>query len=231
MEFSIDVHTSPNGEIIVEDFSKEYGQYIKEDVTVMDAYDDYKYSESMSLNVIIKVGMKESTLLDVLLDKHDSDVDSVTFNVTDDGYYTVDHMILPNLTWWKNASDEYKAYYSTIYLTDGEKLYKVVDNTLEECTVKEIIERNIEGTTIKKCRVDVFYTFNLRNTYINACKEVFDTILTSCNKCDTYMRDLLLITLNIIEYLVEFKQFMEAERILESFQKCNRNTPISCGCS
>ena len=32
MEFSIDIHTQPNGEIIIEDYSKEYGQYINEDI-------------------------------------------------------------------------------------------------------------------------------------------------------------------------------------------------------
>ena len=31
MEFSIDIHTALTGEIIVEDFSKEYGQYLDEE--------------------------------------------------------------------------------------------------------------------------------------------------------------------------------------------------------
>ena len=31
-----------------------------------------------------------------------------------------------------------------------------------ENAVKEILERNIEGTTIKKCKVDVFFTGNLQ---------------------------------------------------------------------
>ena len=47
-------------------------------------------------------------------------------------------------------SEEYKEYYDTIYVTDGKKIYKVVNNSLEECSAKEIMERNIEGTTIKK---------------------------------------------------------------------------------
>jgi hypothetical protein len=87
--------------------------------------------------------------VDVLLDKHDEDIDSVTFNVEEDGYYTVDHIILPNMIWYENASDEYRDYYDVIYVTDGEKVYKQVKGeTLQECTVKEILERNIEGTTI-----------------------------------------------------------------------------------
>jgi hypothetical protein len=66
------------------------------------------------------------------------------------------------MKWYENSSDEYKEYYETIYVTDGKKLYKEVEGELEECTVKEILERNIEGTTIKKCKVDVFFTGNLQ---------------------------------------------------------------------
>jgi hypothetical protein len=32
MEFSIDIHTHLDGEVIIEDFSKEYGQYLDEDL-------------------------------------------------------------------------------------------------------------------------------------------------------------------------------------------------------
>ena len=46
MEFSIDIHTHLNGEIIIEDFSKEYDQYIPENIEEVISYDYYKYSES-----------------------------------------------------------------------------------------------------------------------------------------------------------------------------------------
>jgi len=46
-------------------------------------------------------------------------------------------------------------------------------------------------------------------------------------------------TLNIIDYLVGFKQFLEAQRILESFQHCGgyckdfsiTKPDINCGCA
>nr|DAF44346.1 MAG TPA: hypothetical protein [Podoviridae sp. ct8Lf7] len=46
-------------------------------------------------------------------------------------------------------------------------------------------------------------------------------------------------TLNIIDYLIGFKQFMEAERLLSMFRTCggfcsnldNKHKNISCGCS
>ena len=139
MEFSIDIHTALTGEIIVEDFSKEYNQYLDEDAEVVHSYDEFKYSETASLNAIIKVNTDKIKLVDVLLDKHEEDIDSVTFTVEEDGYYTVDHIILPNMTWYENASSEYFNYYDVVYVTDGEKVYKQVKGgSLAECTVKEI---------------------------------------------------------------------------------------------
>jgi len=163
--------------------------------------------------------------VDVLLDKHEEDIDSVTFNVEEDGYYTVDHIILPNMVWYENSSDDYRDYYDVIYVTDGEKVYKQVKGeSLQECTVREILERNIEGTTIQKCRVDIFYTAGLQNCYVWYCKQIFDGLLNTCekNKYNDYIfaRDMIWMTLNIIDYLVGFKQYLEAQRILEMFQKC-----------
>lgn len=244
MEFSIDLHTSVKGDITIEDYSKEYGQYLDEDSEVVTSYDYYKYSESATLNTIIRMKVCDATLVDVLLNSHTEDVDSCTFRVKDDGYYVIDHIILPNMKWYENASEEYKNYYDYIYITDGDKLYKEVDGKLEECSVKEILERNIEGTTIKKCKVDVFFTGNLQQCYINYCKKLFDDLLGKCLKSDQsdsiFARDFIWMTLNVIDYLIGFKQYMEAERLIELFNKCGSfckgsfdsiNKPIGCGCS
>lgn len=240
MEFSIDIHSDINGNITIEDFSKEYGQYLPEDSDVITSYDYYKYSESATINTIIKVSISELSLIDVLLDSHTDDLDSCTFKVKEDGYYVVEHLILPTIDWYNNATEEYKQYYETIYVTDGKKLYKETSEGLEECTIREIIERNIEGTTIKKCKVDVFFTGNLQQCYINHCKQLFDNMLNTCSvkEIDKFPRDFVWMTLNIIDYLIGFKQYKEAERILSVFRKCgnmcnisNNYKHIGCGCS
>ena len=118
-----------------------------------------------------------------------------------------------------------------------------IEGKLEECTVKEVLERNIEGTTIKKCKVDVFFTGNLQQCYINYCKKLFDALLNKCltrdQEADIFARDFIWMTLNIIDYLICFKQFMEAERLLAMFRTCggfcdnhhHGHKRIGCGCS
>lgn len=245
MEFSIDIHTHLDGEVIIEDFSKEYGQYLDEDLQVVTSYDYYKYSESATLNCITKVSINNITLLDVLLHDHIEDLDSCSFQAMHDGYYVVEHIVIPNMKWYANATADYKAYYETIYITDGEKLYKEINGELQECTVKEAMERNVEGTTIKKCRIDVFFTGHLQECYINYCKKIFNNLLNKCDSNgssnDIYARDFIWMTLNIIDYLIGFKQFMEAERLLLMFQSCGgfcndkklhgRKPGPVCGCA
>jgi hypothetical protein len=100
MEFSIDIHTHLDGKVVIEDFSKEYGQYLDEDVDVMTSYDYYKYSQSATLNCITKVSINNITLVDVLLNDHTEDLDSCTFQAIHDGYYAVEHIIIPNMSWY-----------------------------------------------------------------------------------------------------------------------------------
>jgi hypothetical protein len=190
MEFDIDIHTGLNGNITIEDYSQEYDQYYPENQAIQ-AYGRYKYSECKTLNIVMKVNSGKITLVDVLLHDHDQlvenptqpgeflyDVEKTDFTVKRDGYYNVNHIVLPTKSWYTNTyltqSDDYRAGFETVYIIDTDnKLYKLVKDSFVECTVKEIVERNHEGTTIEKCIIDVFYTGFLQLCYINYCRKLF----------------------------------------------------------
>jgi hypothetical protein len=176
MDFSIDIHNSLQGDITIEDFSKEYGYYLPEG----DSYPDskieeidgvstlkYKYSKTVSLNTILKVNMNEAILQDVLIHKHEDDVDICNFHVDEDGYYVVNHFVLPTREWYDdylNSTDtELSEFISNgIYFIEDGKLMKVVDGEITGVEVKELLERNYEGTDILHCKIDIFYNGNLQ---------------------------------------------------------------------
>ena len=175
MEFDINIQTGLNGNITIEDYSREYSQYFPEDQVVQEK-GRYKYSESKTLNVIMKVNSGKIILEDVLLHDHDQlvedpinpnnqiyDLEITSFIVRKDGYYNVNHVVLPTMDWYTKTyleqDDEYRKAFESIYIIDNDnKLYKYTEEGFVECTIKEIIERNHEGTTIEKCIIDVFYT-------------------------------------------------------------------------
>lgn len=265
MEFDIDIHTGVNGNITIEDYSQQYAQYFPENQIIQE-YGRYKYSECKTLNVIMKIDSGKVTLMDVLLHNHDQLVDDPTnpetkiydlektdFTVTKDGYYNVNHIILPTKTWFEQTynkqDEEYRKSFETVYIIDSDnKLYKHTEDGFVECTIKEILERNHEGTTIQKCIIDVFYTGFLQLCYINACRRLFAKLTKGCNyacapeetKDLTYVRDFLWMVLNTIDYQISFKQFMEAQRVLEMTNYCgsfcqnqelNAGPNTGCGCS
>lgn len=111
MEFSIDIHNSLQGDITLEDFSKEYGYYIPEGDDYPDSKIEeidgvstlkYKYSKTVTLNTILKVNMEEAILQDVLINKHEDNMDVCSFHVEEDGYYVVNHYVLPTRQWYDN---------------------------------------------------------------------------------------------------------------------------------
>lgn len=239
MEFSIDIKTTTEGGITILDLAKDYRQYL-EDV-INPTPDKFEYSKSATINAITKVESDKLTLMDVLVNDHSSDVDCCTFKVESDGYYVIDHIVLPTIEWLH--STEFLAEYDVIYVTDLDKIYKSTDGVdLEECTIKEVIERNPEGTTIQHCKVDLVYTGNLQCNYYHYCSTIFNGMLSKCNTADnsdTFARDFIWMTLNIIDYLVCSKQYLEAQRIIETFNKCNGlyssklnpNKQTRCGCA
>lgn len=261
MEFEIDVQHGLNGHVEITDYSKEYDQYYAEDASGMTSSSKFKYSESKSLNVIIRVNTGEATLVDVLLDDHDQDLEQTVFDVDQDGYFTVTHFVLPNALWMENQMSEVNnliSNYSVIYYIDGATIYKrtvtsslVEDTTYkyilgnpEEVTVRELLERNVEGTTIQKCQIDIFYTGYLQECYINHCKELLNGLMKHCRpnctakEVDVFPRDFLWMTINVLDYLVERGQFNEAQRILEEINYCggfcnssSNNVKSVCGCS
>ena len=265
MEFDVDIHTGLNGKITIEDYSKEYSQYFPEDQAIQE-YGRYKYSECKTLNVIMKRDTGKITLVDVLLHQHDQleedptnpgeflyGLESIDFAVKKDGYYNIQHMVIPTIEWYYNTyleqGEEYQKSFSAVYIiSESNQFYKLVEGGFEECTLKEVLERNHEGTTVEKCVIDVFYTGFLQLCYITYCKRLFESLTKGCDyKCTptnpsdlTYARDFLWMVLNIIDYQISFKQYMEAQRVLEMINYCggfcqnlelNAGPSTGCGCA
>ena len=257
MEFSIDIHNSLQGDITIEYFSKEYGYYAPEGTSYPNSFIEeidgistlkYKYSKTVTLNTILKVNINEAILQDVLIHTHEDNIDVCNFHVDEDGYYVINHFVLPTKEWYdsylQSQDQELKDFIKEgIYFIQDNKLKKVVNNEIQDAEVKELLERNYEGTNILHCKIDVFFNGNLQQCFINYCKKLYDSLLNTCKPSnydsDIYARDFIWMTLNIIDYLVGFKQFLEAERIIEQFKSCGgfcQNTDThknysSCGCS
>lgn len=263
MEFNIDVKTGLNGHIIIEDYSREYSQYLPEDQEIQEL-GRYKYSDCYTLDVLTKITTSETIVINTSIHKHDQliedpinsekriyDVERTKLRVLQDGFYHLHHIIIPTEKWYNNTyinqSEEYKTHFDAIYIIKEDNIvYKVQNSELIPVNINELLIRNWNNTTLEQCVIDIFYTGFLQMCYINYCKQLFNMLTKNCDyKCVkedisqiTYARDFLWMVLNVIDYQISFKQYMESQRILELINYCGGfckqpkyHENVGCGCS
>ena len=263
MEFNIEVKTGLNGHIIIEDYSREYSQYLSEKDELTEYDGRYLYNECYTLNVLTKITTSKTEIINVSIHKHDQikpdptfpgsfiyDIERTKLHVSEDGFYHLHHIVIPTNDWYDNTyinqTNTYQEYFDTIYIIKDDTVYKIQDSQLEPVTIEELLERNWNRTTIEQCVIDIFYTGFLQMCYINYCKELFNILTKQCDyKCVkqdvsqiTYARDFLWMVLNVIDYQISFKQYMESQRILELINYCGGfckqpkyHENVGCGCS
>lgn len=159
----------------------------------------------------------------IILREKESDL--ATCSTTEDGYYSICKIDVP--------LDPKEALY---YYKDG-RFYKM----MEEVNIQELICVNPEVSKLKFEYFNYFCLCRLWRCYVNVCQEIFDQRAsvrcdtTGVNSALTYKRDLLNSTINVINYMVDLCQYLEAQRLLERISGCNGlcNTVTntnSCGC-
>ena len=98
----------------------------------------------------MKINSGKVTLIDVLLHDHDQlvedptepgvylyDLEKTCFNIKRDGYYNVNHVVLPTKQWYLNTylkqDEEYRKAFESIYIIDEDnKLYKLDKEELKK---------------------------------------------------------------------------------------------------
>lgn len=213
--------------------NQEAGIYIPEEAFISDCYsgdtcNKYKYSETNSIIVTKFVSKDTEEVVKVQYFQHNNQEETMLVNLSKDGNYITHYIILPSLE-WLNAQQESEDcvldLYESIYVLDGSTIYKYIDNELVQVPIDEILERNPENTTISISSKISFSICYLNRCYISLCKSIFNSVLTKCQNPNiqdlTFKRDYLWMTINVIRYLTENEQFMEAQNILDQVNSCN----------
>lgn len=254
--------------IRIQDLTQDSNQYVKENVQFFKdcditnigyinmAKNRYKYSDTVTIDVIVKVTLDSTDILTTLVSPHTyldrngntviTHLDENYYQAESDGYYQIYHLILPVYNENFGNGDNFKkllkeeefVYYSAAYEKNLVTFYKYYYN--DEKVVKESISTEC---MLKVCNLTVLDTFvicNLTDCYISLSK----SILNNCNfRCiqdndedATFKRDFVWMTLNVIKYLVEKGDYLEAERILEKVNYCggfcnNTSSSSSSGCN
>lgn len=236
--------------IIIQDTSTFYIDFIEHEPDFKPTIGDFRYQDTITLNVIRKytVDNKEGEIVKVLTvphtewdkcDIHRERVEGVLtipmiayldeshYTFDKDGYYSIYHIILPTMDWYKSNPDFINDYDCVVVYDKGK--FKVIYHGTPE--IKEVdldyvfligASPNLEST-IAYSEKEVFITCHLEKCYVDYSKDLLDTQLNACkrNIDGQFERDFLWMTLNVIDYYIGFGQFNEAQRILEQVNYCN----------
>lgn len=252
MNLTFNICDIGNRQIRIQDFTQEGDEYVPENLEDTNysilRYFNYKYSETCTINVLQHNTSSKQSLYSVIYTDHSSYLDEAIIPINKDGYYTVYHMVLPTVDWLKDKlkNPEFDlSIYSSIYVTDGQKVYKAVDTVLQECDITEITQVNIYNTTISRCEKELFHFYDLYSCYINMCNDIFNKSILRCPdknqdlKDIRYNRDFIWSAINVIKFYIENNEYESAQLLLEKLDSCNgickqqtkNGQMYKCGCS
>lgn len=243
-----------NSKIRIQDVTQEAEEYIPEDINNVESLYGYysnnrfKYSQTYTINILL-YNTEEPSVVDYNFTDHQSYLDEAYFDLKKDGYYTVQHYILPSVDWLRDQESKETNILDndiSIYVTDGNKIYYYKDGELEEKSIECFSKlENVEDTTISKLDKNTFSIYYIYNCYINTCKQIFNRSNIRCLNKNTdqqdlnFKRDFLQMTINVLKYYTELGQLNEAQRLLSQFDTCNtfcstsnnHVTHSGCGCN
>lgn len=176
---------------------------------------EYKYIHVIQLNAITGSGTQYVKYT------HDSS----TTTLAADGYYTITQMMLP-------LDPVEGTYYIIESLVGGDD--QVIDPNGDVILIDDLLLVDTVGTTITKTVENIFSDYSLHTYYINLLKSKFLKNVCGCDcisKQDKLTIDTLTMGLALIEELVAFAQYNEAERIVEQLNKCTGLVTPNCNCN
>ena len=208
----------------------------------------FSFSDSISIISIETKTTEKDEFYKTVFVAHTGDSDLINIPIDFDGWFKVTYIVVPTETWFQQIRtinpNIFRQYSGGLYYSDGNSIYRDSGVGPAEVTIDEIINLDSTiGTSISKCSEDYFSICNLKKCYINLCKQIFESgafqKCSSKNKIDcdlTFKRDMLLMAISVIEYLIEFNQFAKAQEILERISSCNglcsnfQNIKLRHGC-
>lgn len=242
MELALQITPDFNGTIAIRDYTRET-EYIDESIPdLLPSYTRFKYSETLTIDVLQRITSSEIKHIITEYTPHTSEADSVRFPLPEDGFYSVDHVVLPTLEWLESVKDLDLSYYvNGVYVTDGVACYIYRNNTLEPVDLEEVLNVNPEYTTISIASYKVFSIDRLKKCFINIATKILNTAV-KCNnlsKETRFNRDFLLMTITVINFYLEQNEYTQAELVLENLgchNLCNSTEAVAfnktpCGCN
>lgn len=250
MDLKIKICTDDSCKVIIRDDTEVGGSGYLPENSSDTATNRFRLKDTVSIDLLQYNKSTSPELSAAIYTINTNTQPRVVLPVNQDGWFSVVHIILPSSDWFyaeKDKADSPLSIYQTVYFSDGNVVYKYIDNNISQVNLQEILDRNTEGTTISRVSQDYVSICLLKHCYIQLCQQIYNSHgFSSCwnknyqNSEINYKRDLVHMTINVIKYLTQFNQLAEVQRIIENISGCtglckqsltNGIVSNGCGCN
>lgn len=217
----------------------------------------YTEDHCVTVNTMVQVsyeGKESLEAWDVLLHEYTQEdtvkrfdyIDESTFRFKKDGQYYVSHMLIPNKQWietMQSYNPDFASNYLAVVYYDNLEFHQIINGNDVVITIDDVLAlQDVEESTIVSSSQMTFCMCKLKECYFNLAKQLLTALVATCknNKYDDliWRRDMLWMAINVITYLLQKNQFLEAQRILEWITGCGGLCPQepkadggrNCGC-
>lgn len=186
--------------------------------------------------------IEEETIEGVVTTPMKAYLDESHYTFKQDGYYTIYHIIVPTLEGYYNMLEKDPDFfndYHCVIVYDNGVFKEIHDDDIFEVkldTIHTIYNDPYLDTTVACSHKEIFIKCHLEDCYVDYSKKLLEAQLRNCTRNieGQFERDFLWMTLNVINYYIEYGQYNEAQRILEQVNYCNgfcNNNNKDCGCN
>lgn len=235
MDLNINYFIEDHNKVKIEDNTNLFKLYTDE-YAYYNMQNQPKYSDTESVLVIVKKDasgdVSKDQIVETIYYDHTDHVgpksDIFNLKLKEDGYYQIHFLVMPTTDWlyWHQTKgiDVSKKYDDIFFLGDDHQIYKLHESN--PIDLKLFITLNLDAlnTPVSNKTINFFVKANVECCYYNYAKQLFDALLKKCitHEYDDiiYKRDFILMTIKILDYLVSFEQFLEAQRVLDILNGC-----------
>lgn len=140
-----------------------------------------------------------------------------SFNLTLDGYYLLHKFQITTIP-------------NNDYYISGNKLYNS-DGEVDEFSINSLLYiEDYDSVGIAYDTIEYINYYNIEQCYINLLKEAL-LVNPCCNQTNKDIINTLTMGIEVIKYLVEYSQYMEASRIISMLCSCSNLTNTNCNCN
>lgn len=183
----------------------------------------FLYGNTISINYLQKITSDDSKIEKVYISEHNGPEETV-FEISKDGYYRINHLIIPTKDWLDTLDLENVVKFDKVYFYMNGETYEYNFKNKQATRIDPILLLGAcdLNTTIFSSEEDFILINNIEDCLTKMINKKF--VEQDCNKSQDSVNNTRIeytqMIYNLLDYYISCGNLLEAEIILEDFLKC-----------